>query len=54
MYLQSSIAEAVSMNRTQLESALRPYVLYPPLHKFSRDELVSTWLSRFGVKDLER
>ncbi len=53
MYLTSSVREATSMNRAQLESALAPYIVYPPLRKFSKDELVSAWLERWGVKELE-
>lgn len=53
MYLLSSVQEATSMNRAQLESALKPYILYPPLRKWSKGELVSVWLERFGIKELE-
>jgi hypothetical protein len=53
VYLTSSIKEATSMNKAQLTEALRPYTVYPPLSKFTKDELVSAWLERYGVKELD-
>ena len=52
-YLQSSVHEATSMNKAQLAADLKPYVLYG-LKGASKDQLVSLWLERFGVKELAR
>ncbi len=52
MYLQSSIREAYSMNKAQLWADLKDRIAYPPLSKWTRDELVVAWLERYGVKEL--
>ncbi len=57
MYTTPSIREAYSMNRAALIADIKRSgntIVYPPLAKFSKEELIGAWLERYGIKELER
>ena len=52
MYLLSSIKEAESMSNKGLREALKAKGVY--CDDWDRASLISTWLSKFGVKELAK